>query len=143
MVASKIYLVPVDFSKGSEIALKHAITLARENKAKLFVLHVISTAFEFPLKLGFAEIFEAFEKNAHAEMDKVIRRFRLNPGKYRSIFVHGKDIALAIAAVARKSRASMIIMGSHGRTGLQRFMLGSIAKRTLHYAQCPVLIVKK
>jgi nucleotide-binding universal stress UspA family protein len=36
----------------------------------------------------------------------------------------------------------MIIMGSHGRTGLQRFMLGSVAERTLRYARCPVLIVK-
>ncbi len=48
-----------------------------------------------------------------------------------------------IADLARRSRASMIIMGSHGRTGLQRLMLGSIAERTLRYAKCPVLIVKK
>jgi nucleotide-binding universal stress UspA family protein len=48
-----------------------------------------------------------------------------------------------IAAVAKKSRAAMIVMGSHGKTGFQRFMLGSVAERTLRYAHCPVLIVKK
>jgi hypothetical protein len=43
---------------------------------------------------------------------------------------------------AKEIRASMIIMGSHGRTGFRRLMLGSIAERTLRYAECPVLIVK-
>ena len=52
MVASKIYLVPVDFSKRSEIALKHAITLARANKAKLLLVHVISMPFAVLLKPG-------------------------------------------------------------------------------------------
>jgi nucleotide-binding universal stress UspA family protein len=44
---------------------------------------------------------------------------------------------------AKKLKASMIVMGSHGRTGVSRLMLGSVAERTLRYAECPVLIVKK
>ncbi len=143
MTPSKTYLVPVDFSKGSEFALNQAIKMARENQGKLFLVHVISTTFAFPLEVGFGDIFEAMEKDARERMRKLVRRKRLKPGKYRSILIQGGDAALAITGLARRSRASMIIMGSHGRTGLQRLMLGSVAERTLRYAKCPVLIVKK
>ncbi|OGQ54809.1 MAG: hypothetical protein A2W66_12895 [Deltaproteobacteria bacterium RIFCSPLOWO2_02_56_12] len=70
-------------------------------------------------------------------------RKHLKPGQCRSMLIRGVDPGRTIADLARRSRASMIIMGSHGRTGLQRLMLGSIAERTLRYAKCPVLIVKK
>ena len=143
MAASKTYLVPVDFSKGSELALNKAIKLARENKGKLLLVHVISTSFSFPLEVGFENIFEAMEKDARERMKKLVRRKALKPGQYRSVLIRGMDAALLIADVARKSRASMVVMGSHGRTGIQRLMLGSVAERTLRYTKCPVLIVKK
>jgi nucleotide-binding universal stress UspA family protein len=54
----------------------------------------------------------------------------------------GTDFGSVIARQAKRLRVSMIIMGSHGRTGLHRFLLGSVAERTLRYASCPVLIVK-
>ncbi len=143
MAASKTYLVPVDFSKGSESALNKAIKLAGENKGKLLLVHVISTNFSFPLEVGFENIFEAMEKDARERMKKLVRRKGLKPGQYRSVLIRGMDTALLIADVARKSRASMVVMGSHGRTGIQRLMLGSVAERTLRYTKCPVLIVKK
>jgi nucleotide-binding universal stress UspA family protein len=142
-MTSKTYLVPVDFSKGAEAALDAAVKLAKENRAKLILLHVISTAFAFPLEAGFVDIFETLEKNARDSMRKLVRRKRLKPRQCRSILVTGINPADVIAATAKKSRASMIVMASHGRTGFQRFMLGSVAERTLRYAECPVLIVKK
>ena len=143
MAASKTYLVPVDFSKSSEIALNQAIKMARENRGKLLLVHVISATFAFPLKAGFSDIFETLEKNARESMKKLLQRKRLKPTRDRSILITGLDPAQAIVSQAKKSRASMIIMGSHGRTGLQKFLLGSVAERTLRYAHCPVLIVKK
>ena len=143
MAASKTYLVPVDFSKGSEIALKQAIKMAKENRGKLLLVHVISTALAFPLEVGFTDIFEILEKGAREGFKKLVRRMRLKTGQYRSILVRGEDTAWVIANQAKKSRAAMIIMGSHGKRGLQRLMLGSVAERTLRYAECPVLIVKK
>jgi len=143
MAASKTYLVPVDFSKSSEIALNQAIQMARENRGKLLLVHVISATFAFPLKAGFSDIFETLEKNARESMTKLLQRKRLKPTRDRSILITGLDPAQAIVSQAKKSRASMIIMGSHGRTGLQKFLLGSVAERTLRYAHCPVLIVKK
>ena len=143
MARAKTYLVPVDFSKGSEAALDQAVKMAKENKAKLLLLHVISTAFTFPLESGFVEILDILEKNARESMAKLVRKKRLNPRQCRSLLITGLNPADIIASVAKKSRPAMIIMGSHGRTGLQRFMIGSVAERTLRYAQCPVLIVKK
>jgi nucleotide-binding universal stress UspA family protein len=59
------------------------------------------------------------------------------------VIVQRGDPARVIANQAKKTRARMIVMGSHGRTGLKRLVLGSVAERTLRYARCPVLIVKR
>lgn len=142
-MATKTYLVPVDFSKGSEAALDQAIRLARQNRAKLLLLHVVSSAFAFPLEFGFGEVLDALEKNARESMKKLVRRKHLQPRRHRSVLITGLNPADIIVAAAKKSRAAMIIMGSHGRSGFQRFVLGSVAERTLRYARCPVLIVKK
>jgi nucleotide-binding universal stress UspA family protein len=76
-------------------------------------------------------------------MKKLVRQKRLKPQQCRTVVVPGINPGDVIAAMAKKSRAAMIVMASHGRTGFQRFMLGSVAERTLRYAQCSVLIVKK
>jgi len=143
MAAAKSYLVPVDFSKGSEIALKHAMTIARENRGKLILVHVISTTALYSPEESYVSYIDILEKNAAAEFKKLIKRWRLKPQECRTIVLVAAETAEAIVRQAKKARAAMIIMGSHGRTGLQRFLLGSVAERTLRYAECPVLIVKK
>ena len=142
-MASKTYHVPVDFSKGSEIALDHAVKMAKENRGKLLLLHVISTNFPYPMDADYGNIFDILEKDARDDMRALVRRKRLKPGRCRFVLITGISPAEVIAGLARKSRVSMIVMGSHGRTGFQRFVLGSVAERTLRHAHCPVLIVKK
>lgn len=148
MATKKTYLVPLDFSKASEDALDHAITLSREHKGQLLLVHVISdSALMMPgHDAGAAAVlmdyYRVAEREAQQGLKKLVQRKRLKPGQFRSILIRGGDPARGIADQARKSRASMIIMGSHGRTGLKRLMLGSVAERTLRYARCPVLIVK-
>ncbi|HWO43064.1 MAG TPA: universal stress protein [Candidatus Eisenbacteria bacterium] len=143
------YIVPVDFSKTSESALDHAIKLTRENGGKLVLLHALSSA---PMAMagpyeGTPDMLIEYEKaereEAERQMNKLIRKKKLKPGSFRSVILRRGDPAQAIANEAKKARASMIIMGSHGRTGLKRLVLGSVAERTLRYAHCPVLIVKK
>lgn len=140
---AKTYLVPVDFSIGSDAALDRALKLAKEDRAKLVLLHVISMNFAFPLQAGFTDIFGILEENAKKNLRRLVRRRRLRPGQFRALFVQGINPADEIAATAKKVRAAMIIMGSHGRTGFKRLMIGSVAERTLRQAECPVLIVKK
>jgi nucleotide-binding universal stress UspA family protein len=145
---AKTYVVPVDFSKTSEAALDHAIKLSRENSATLLLVHAIPTSavamagpYEGPQMI--VELEKAQREEAQKQMQRLIQKKRLKPGRFRSVILMRGDPARVIANQAKKSRASMIIMGSHGRTGVKRLVLGSVAERTLRYASCPVLIVKK
>ena len=143
MPAARKYLVAVDFSKGSEAALGQALALARENKAKLFLIHVISAAMVYPRGSTNVDFYALLERDARENVARLAKRSRLKPEEYRLVITRGLDTAEIIARQARRLRVSMIIMGSHGRTGLQRLLLGSVAERTLRYAHCPVLIVKR
>jgi nucleotide-binding universal stress UspA family protein len=140
---AKNYLVPVDFSKGSDLALDYALKLAKEDRARIVLLHVISADFAFPLDPGFIDVFQMLEENAEQSMRALVRRKRLKPGQFRSMLVRGMNPADTIVATSQKLPAAMIVMASHGRTGLRRYMIGSVAERTLRQARCPVLIVKK
>jgi universal stress protein A len=136
----KTYLVAVDFSKSSEIAFQHALRMSRENNGKLVLLHVLNENMFHPRRILPKS---HTEKQARDGLKRIAAKSGLEPGEYRSVIVWGRDMARTIANRAKKLHASMIIMGSHGRTGLTRLMLGSVAERTLRYAECPVLVVKK
>ncbi len=149
MATKNSYLVPVDFSKPADIALDHAIKLARENKAGLLLLHIIAdqsmvmAAPEGVPPAVYVDYEKIAREEANMQMQKLLKKKKLGPKDCRALFVRGGDPARAIADQAKKLKASMIVMGSHGRTGLKRLVLGSVAERTLRYARCPVLIVKK
>jgi nucleotide-binding universal stress UspA family protein len=149
MAAGKKYFVPVDFSKTSEAALEYAAKLARENRGEVVLLHVIPTSAlmitgpDAATGTMIAEVEKAQLEEAQKQMDKLVRKKRMKPGTFRSLIVKRGDPARVIAERAKKIRAAMIIMGSHGRTGLKRLVLGSVAERSLRYSHCPVLIVKK
>jgi len=144
------YVVPVDFSKRSYVALDYAIARARRRKAKLILLHVIKNA---PLAGATVEVSDSAEliakaqeiarEDARKSMRNLVERKKLTPREYRAVLIEHLDAASAIAAQARKSRARMIIMGSEGRTGFQRIFSGSVAEATLRATQRPLLIVKK
>jgi universal stress protein A len=149
MAVAKNYLVPIDFSKTSDVALDHALGLAKDNKGKLVLLNVIPTSAmmmtgpEAATATMMVEIENAQVEEARTQMNKLVRKKKLKTGSFKSVIVKRGDPAQVIASQAKKDRAAMIVMGSHGRTGLKRLVLGSVAERTLRYARCPVLIVKK
>jgi nucleotide-binding universal stress UspA family protein len=140
---ANIYLVPLDFSRGSERALDVALAMARERNKKVVALHVVPAELIYPPTGGRFEFFRLLEREARDNFKKLAKRKKLKPEDCRFLVARGTDYADVIARQAKKMRAAMIIMGSHGRTGLQRLLLGSVAERTLRYADCPVLIVKK
>jgi nucleotide-binding universal stress UspA family protein len=137
------YLVPIDFSKGSEMALDHALAMARQNKARLILLHVIPAALVYPSEATRFDLYGLLERDARQDFARLLKRKKLGPRDAQIVLMRGVTPAEMIARQAKKLRASMIIMSSHGRTGLQRLLLGSVAERTLRLASCPVLIVKK
>jgi nucleotide-binding universal stress UspA family protein len=143
MSRSRTYLVPVDFSKGSEGALEYAIAMARENKARLVLLHVVPAALVYPSAGTRFDVYGLLERDARQSLARLMQRKKLSPGAAQTIVTRGVNPAEIIARQAKKLKTSMIIMGSHGRSGLQRLLLGSVAERTLRLAHGPVLIVKK
>ncbi len=143
MATTKNILVPIDFSKLSQAALNHAVGLARELRAKLLLVHVITApATTVPLPLR-AQYYSELEREAVRSIESLLQRKKVKTKDYRLIILQGGDAARLITQQATKSRSSMIVMGSQGRTGLRRLILGSVAEKTLRYARCPVLIVKR
>ena len=110
---------------------------------KLVALHVAPAELIYPPTGGRFDFYALLERDARENFRRLAKRKKLKPEDCRLIVARGTNFAEVIARQARKMRVAMIIMGSHGRTGLQRLLLGSVAERTLRYADCPVLIVKK
>lgn len=143
MKKTKTLVVPIDFSRGSDKAFAYARRLARERSARLIALHVIPAEMIYPPAGGRFDFYRLLERDARERFEKLARRMKLSAQECELQLVRGTDFAESITEQAKRMKASLIVMGSHGRTGLRRFLLGSVAERTLHYAQCPVLIVKK
>jgi len=142
MARSKVFLVPVDFSRSSERAFDYARRLARENKAQLVALNVVPAELIYPPTGGQFDFYGLMERDARDRFAKMAKRKAVKATECKLVLARGTDFADVIVRQAKKLRVAMIIMGCHGRTGLRRFLLGSVAERTLRYADCPVLIVK-
>jgi nucleotide-binding universal stress UspA family protein len=142
MAKSKTYLVPIDFSRGSRIAFRHAAKLAGKNQGKLILVHVVPPL-SYPVGALLPKYFSSIERQAKYALEKMARRQGLHKNRFQTLVFESADAARVIADEAKKFRVAMVVMSSHGRTGLERAMLGSVAERTLRYAGCPVLVVKK
>jgi nucleotide-binding universal stress UspA family protein len=142
MARGEVFLVPVDFSRGSEKALDYALKMARQQGAKVVSLHVVPADVIYPQTGTSFDLYGLMAGDARRNFQKLVKRKHLDPKNSTLMLAHGTDLSAIIARHAKKISAAMIVMGSHGRTGFRRFLLGSVAERTLRYADCPVLIVK-
>ena len=144
-------LVAVDFTSFSEKALVFASELAEKLKAKLVVLHVIHDPAEAP---GFyaqkgkkKKFLQSMEEAAEEMMGKFIKKMRkahpdqLPIKEAMPLLVVGTPVT-RILEIAEKEQAGMIIIGSHGRTGLSHFLVGSKAERVVQLSPIPVTVVK-
>ncbi len=139
-------LHPTDFSRASRAAFAKALELARQNRAELIAVHVLTP----PVAMagdGFLSptVYEQLERSsrAHAQkqLDALIARARKAGVRARSLLLDGAP-AEQIARAARSKRADLIVIGTHGRTGLARFFLGSVAGRVISIVHVPVLTVR-
>ena len=138
----KNILVPIDFSIFSEEAMKWGLFLAKVFDAKLILLHVIKPIIRSPnyismlreKKLSLREI-------AHMEMDKFLMKFDLTELKYTTKIIMGEPHK-KITQVAYKENVQLIIMGTHGRSGISHLILGSVTEKVLENGCCDVLAVK-
>lgn len=141
MLNIRTILVAADFSGCSEDAFRIARALARDYRARLIVLHVATP----PPLVTPGELQRALQRpdGYRAELEgrlRLVYAADFPAGvEYR---VQDGDPATEILGVAREAQCDLIAMGTHGRTGLGRLLMGSVAERVLRKAACPVLTVK-
>jgi nucleotide-binding universal stress UspA family protein len=133
-------LVPTDFAEAAERALDLGIELARSFDAKLSVLHVYQVLIPMPYGDGFASSFEQLAVRARAVVDQHATRTKARYPKSEALFQSGV-IWEQIVATAQEQGVDLIVMGTHGRRGLSRVMMGSVAERVVRLAPVPVLTV--
>lgn len=139
-------LHPTDFSAASRPAFARALALARRNRASLTILHVIAP-FAPTLGEGYVsprtweDVERQVRSQAQRELAKLVARARKAGVRATSLLLEGPP-ADRIVRAARARRADLIVMGTHGRSGLARLLVGSVAERVVASAPCPVLTVR-
>jgi nucleotide-binding universal stress UspA family protein len=154
----KTILVPTDFSEGAQAALEHAAALAKAFKAKIVVLHVIET-----IAATMAETVKRVDPKTMAkgisqvpdltDVYAIVRR-AVEPVLSDLVASLQKDGVAATSALAQGAAyaeivaqsdavgADLIVMGTHGRRGVNRLFMGSVAERVVRLAPCPVLTLR-
>ena len=135
----------VDFSDCARVALANAITLACQNGAQLALVHVLKP----PVGAAMAEpIFPPADLLTQLETDlgKELERWRqsaLDAGVERVTgdVIVAYDIHHALLDYARKNKADAVVIGTHGRTGFKRLVLGSVAEHVVRHTHIPVVVV--
>lgn len=144
-------LVPVDFSESARAALEQAVYFAERFDARLEVLHVWEVpAYVRPDLVVWMEgsdehrkpMADVAEARAEEEMDSLLRE--LPPEARRRITERlvGGDPVDVILRLSRDEPFDLVVMGTHGRTGLSHLLLGSVAERVVRGSGCPVLTVR-
>jgi nucleotide-binding universal stress UspA family protein len=140
-------LLPTDFSECGNFALSYAASLARTFKATIVCLNVIEpivptvgySGMTEPLPI--ADIAEQLEDSAERELPKLAECDDCAGLDVEELVVHG-EAAAEIVRVAKERSIDLIVIASHGRTGLGRILFGSTAEAVVRHATCPVLVVK-
>ena len=139
-------LVATDFSSASRPAFRRAMELALSNEAALWIVHVAAPPGPIsPDGYVLPRVYEEMELAIRTDAQK---RLRVMLARSRKVGVRGRALLLkgvphdAIVRAARAHRADMIVLGTHGRTGIARFFVGSVAARVVAAATCPVLTVR-
>jgi nucleotide-binding universal stress UspA family protein len=134
-------LVPFDFSEHSDKALRWAVGMAEKWQASVLLFHVVSIP-TYPMVTE--AFFDASQLEASLRED--------TEQKMREVAAKDKTVTLRtqvkmgepfwdICRIAEEEKVDLIVMGSHGRTGLAHVLLGSVAERVVRHAPCPVLVI--
>lgn len=140
-------LLPTDFSDCGNYALRYASSLARTFGASIICVHVIEpmvptvgySGMTEPLPI--ADITDQLEDSAERELPKLAGCDECAGLQVEEVIVHG-EASSEIVRVAKERNVDLIVVSSHGRTGLGRMLFGSTAEAVVRHASCPVLVVK-
>jgi universal stress protein A len=139
-------LHPSDFSPASQSAYARAVDMAKSGKAELLLVHVLAPVAPlfgegYVSAHTYNEIARSARDAGQKRLDAVVTRARKAGARARGLLLDGAP-HVAIVRAARAKRADIIVMGTHGRSGLAKLFLGSVAGRVIATAPCPVLTVR-
>lgn len=141
-------LVPTDFSQASELASTAAAELARELGAKVTLVHVHDPeGLRPPATIGWSPTQQAtlekeIERAVGQSFDQLKAARFAGVNVADTVILHDASAAHAICAYAEKIGADLIVIATHGRTGLKHLLIGSVAERVVRHASCPVLTLR-
>ncbi len=140
-------LHPTDFSRASGRALAKAIELAEQNHAELLLLHVMAPVTPYVAEDSYVspglytQMEESATREAESAMRPLVEKAKKAKVKVKSLLLKGIPHE-QIVRVAKNRRADLLVIGTHGRTGISKFFMGSVASRVVAMAHCPVLTVR-
>jgi nucleotide-binding universal stress UspA family protein len=143
-VSIRRILVPLDFSEYADAILEWAAHLAEEHKSTLILMHAYHLPVEFQQMEGAylpAEFWTQVKTEAEKALEGHAAKLRSKGVSVETEVIEGYP-ATAIEEEALRQEADLIVIGTHGHTGLKHLLLGSVAERVVQKAPCPVLTVK-
>ena len=142
----KSIVVATDGSAYSDAAVSEALGLAKRNGSLLTVIAVVPSELATPTDIDFTinqrEVMAEKEMHNAEKNAKAVKDAAQKEGISVKAFVMSGKPPEAILHIAEERRADLIVLGSHGRTGVERLLMGSVAERVIVLASCPVLVVK-
>lgn len=146
MVKIKRILFCHDFSETADFAFPYAVSMAEKFSAQLYIIHVVEEVFQHwmePFLAGdsMVKIFEEIDKKAKEQLEDICKSMAAKLKEYYPIIAKGIPF-WEILHTADEKEIDLIIMGTHGRTGLGRVLFGSVAQRVVRKAKCSVLTMR-
>jgi nucleotide-binding universal stress UspA family protein len=143
----KRILCPIDFSEFSVSAYQHALSVAEHYQAKLVAQHIVELwrhpAADFVASAGlYEEYSQALRESGKEQLQEFVKK-HTNDEIQPELVVQTGVAADSILSFAQLQKADVIVMGTHGRRGFDRLMLGSVTDRVMRTAPCPVLVASK
>ncbi len=145
MIKMDKILLTTDFSEQSKAAVPFAIDIAKRYGAELHIIHVFDEAALDPLYLTYGgvaeEYFKKVQEGFDSEVDKFLSDYDTGEITLVPVLANGNPF-VEIVRYAKNNGVDMIVIGTHGHTGLSHMLLGSIAEKVIRKAHCPVLSVR-
>jgi universal stress protein A len=145
MIALKRILVATDFSEPADVAVNYGRDLARAYDGTLHVIHVIEDMLAFygpDVGFALADVERNIEAAVQRDLDATISTQDDDSLKVVATVQRGSNVSHVITEYARTNAIDLIIVGTHGRGAVSRFLMGSVAERVVRSAPCPVLTVR-
>jgi len=134
-------LLPTDGSEGTRAAVDHAVDIARRYDAALHVIYVIDARFGIAHETTAKAVFEELEQQGEDAIDAVLTQAQAASVEHIEGVVARGDPHRAILDYAEEEGIDLVVMGTHGRTGLDHYLLGSVTEKVVRLSDVPVLTV--